>query len=176
VFTTLEVVEMKHKMLALIAGLGVSVALVTPASADRPLRGDQLMMANYNESCPGIAWYGTLEVDGVTFGMALYFTDTPAVFHGKSYHYVEGFKVFTGLFSETLGTDCEPGDVVLSGTDAGNSSLANAKFRSMGTVDEATGYFEGWDGRRIYQDGVVTEVDIEGVPVPVSFEGSLRLN
>jgi hypothetical protein len=172
----LEVDEMKRKMLTLIAGLGVSVALMTPASADEPLRGDQLMMANYDESCPGIAWYGTLTVDEATFGMALYFADTPAVIHGNSYHYVEGFKVFTGQFSDPLGTDCEPGDVVLSGTDSGSSSLANAKFRSMGTVDEAAGYFEGWEGRRIYQDGVVTEVDIEGMPVPVSFVGSLRLN
>jgi hypothetical protein len=170
--------EMKHKILALIAGLGFSVALATPTSADEPVRGDQLMIANYDESCPEIAWYGTLTVDEVTFGMALYFADTPTVIHGNSYHYVEGFKVFTGQFSDPLGTDCEPGDadVVLSGTDSGTASLANAKFRSMGTVDQASGYFEGWEGRRIYQDGVVTEVDIDGMPVPVSFVGSLRLN
>lgn len=165
---------MKRMMLALIAGLGFSIAVATPATADRPLRGDQLMTANYSESCPGMAWYGTLDVDGVTYGMALYFSDVPAVAHGNSYHYVEDFKVFTGQFAQPL--DCEPGDVVLSGTDVGTASLVNAKFRSMGTIDEASGDFAGWEGRKIYQDGVVTEVEIDGVPVPVSFVGTLRLN
>ena len=166
---------MKRIMLALIAGLGISIAVVTPATADRPLRGDQLMTANYSGSCPGIAWYGTLEVDEEFYGMALYSTDVPAVFHGNSYHYEEGFKVFTEQFSDPL-ESCEPGEVVLSGTDVGSSSLANAKFRSIGTVDFAAGDFEGWEGRKIYQDGVVTEVDMNGVPVPASFVGTLRLN
>lgn len=167
---------MKRIVLALIAGIGMSIAAVTPATADRPLRGNQLMTANYSDSCPGMAWYGTLEVDDATYGMALYFTDDPAVVHGNSYHYVEGFKVFTGQFSDPLGDNCEPGEVVLSGTDVGTASLANAKFRSIGTVDHASGDFQGWEGRKIYQDGVVNEVDVDGVPVPVSFVGTLRLN
>ena len=167
---------MKRMMLALIAGLGISMTAATVVTADQPLRGDQLMTANYSESCPGMAWYGTLEVDEVTYGMALYFTDIPTVVHGNSYHYVEGFKVFNGQFTDPLGSNCEPGDVVLSGSDVGVASLPNAKFRSMGTIDSAAGDFEGWEGRKIYQDGVVNEVDIDGVPVAVSFVGTLRLN
>jgi hypothetical protein len=171
--------------------LSASVLVLTmvaagPADAKAPERGDQVMVLNQDPAtgefglfgCPGISWFGTVELAGTTYGMALY--PLPGRFTGQDdmvFHYQEAWKVWSGLFTLTGGIlqNCEPGEVVLSGLDVGTGILANAKFRSNGTVDEAHAPFADWLGRRVHQDGIIGPIDYQGLPL-FGFYGDLRLN
>ena len=176
-----------RKSLTILAAAAASLTLVAtgPVDAKRPERGDQVMVLNVdlatNElgqfGCPNISWFGTIELDETTYGMALY--PLPGRYTGQDtiQHYEEGWKVWTGTFAVVDGSleQCEPGEVVLAGLDTGTASLRTGLFRSNGTVDEAHAPFTQWQDRRVHQDGVIAPTMYEGVPV-LAFDGDLRLN
>ena len=72
--------------------------------------------------------------------------------------------------------ECEPGDVVLSGTDSGVWTAGTGKFRSNGGVEDASDPFEAWLGRHVHQDGVIGPIDFGGLEGVLGFYGDLRLN
>ncbi len=140
--------------IVLVLGLGAAV----PAGAKAPLRGDQIMVLNQDPvtgafglyGCPELSWFGTIELDGETYGMALYPMPGRFTGGGNILHYEEAWKVWTGEFGVTYDPvtesfsidDCTPGDYVLSGTDFGVGNLKTGKFVSNSTVDEAYAPFE----------------------------------
>ena len=71
--------------------------------------------------------------------------------------------------------ECAPGDVVLSGVDNGSASFRTGKFRSNGTVDAASDPFAHWLGHRVHQDGTISPIMYQGLPL-LGFYGDLRLN
>ena len=165
--------------------LMLSVAAVGPVDATAPERGDQVMVLNQNPDtgelgafgCPDISWFGTIELDDTTYGMALYPRPGRTTGQGTILHYEEGWTVWTGPFTITEGSleNCAPGDVVLSGVDSGTASFRTGKFRSNGTVDEANDPFAHWLGRRVHQDGIIGPIEYQGLPL-FGFYGDLRLN
>jgi hypothetical protein len=100
-----------------------------------------------------------------------------------TYHYAENWAIW----SETFGldfdsgsnswklTDCEPGTVIMTGSDHGTWNLRTSLFRSNGRVTYASGPFAGM-GRHVVQDGLIeyaTYLDLDDVP---GFFGTFRLN
>ncbi len=179
-------------VLTLAVVLLVSVTAV-PLNAKQPVRGDQTMVLNEDPDtfelgfygCPEISWFGSIEIDDTTYGMALYPLPSGSVTGGGTvFHYEEEWKVwteeFTLAFDETLGrpqlNDCEPGDYVLAGADSGLWTANTGKFRSNGIVEEAYEPFEDWLGRHVHQDGVVEPIDFDGLEGVLGFYGDLRLN
>ncbi len=170
---------MRSKLLVVAAGVALALVSATPASADRPVRGDQMMVANVEGQCDGydINWYGTIDMigdDHGAYGMALYDIGVPAIIDGASYHWEEGLAIWTGEFVDVDDDDdiddCTPGEMVRYGTDKGVTSLANVKnpkFHSTGTVTHATAPFAGWEGRFVFQEGTGSFT---------AFDGTLRLN
>jgi hypothetical protein len=166
--------------------LMLTAAATGPVDAKAPERGDQVMVLNQNPEtglfglfgCDEISWFGTIELAGTTYGMALY--PLPGRFTGQGaiLHYEEGWKVWTGSFTlddDLMLDECEPGEVVLSGVDSGTGSFRTGKFRSNGTVDEAYDPFAHWLGRRVHQDGIIGPIEYQGLPL-LGFYGDLRLN
>ena len=170
--------------------LTASVALATAASAagavdaKTPERGDQVMVLNQDPvtgefgafGCSDISWFGTIELAGTTYGMALYSIEGRFTGNGTVLQYEEGWAVWTEQFVLDEGqlVDCAPGEVVLAGVDRGTGS-GNDKFRSNGTVDQADDPFSQWLGRRVHQDGVVGLIEYQDQQF-VGFHGNLRLN
>ena len=167
------------------SALMLSVAAVGPVDAKAPERGDQVMVLNQDPGtgelglfgCSDISWFGTIELAGTTYGMALYPLPGRTTGQGTILQYEEGWTVWTGSFDITDGSleDCEPGDVVLSGVDSGTGSFRTGKFRSNGTVDEVADPFAHWLGRRVHQDGIIGPIEYQGLPL-FGFDGDLRLN
>ena len=183
---------MRRFFMALSASVLVfTAAAVGSADAKAPLRGDQVMVLNQDPvtqefglfGCSDISWFGTIELDGTTYGMALYPLPGRVTGNGTILHYEEGWKVWTGSFdlsydavSDGLILDeCEPGEVVLAGVDSGTGSFRTGKFRSNGTVDEADDPFTQWLGRRVHQDGIIGPIEYQELPL-FGFYGDLRLN
>jgi hypothetical protein len=178
----------KARLVGFVTGLltaGVLVGGVMPAVAVAPERGEQVMVLNEDLEtgevgpfgCPEISWFGTIELAGTTYGMALY--PLPGRITGQDtiLHYEEGWKVWTEPFTieEEALVSCEPGDVVLSGVDSGTASFRTGKFRSNGTVDIAADPFAQWLGRRVHQDGIIGPIEYQSLPL-FGFYGDLRLN
>jgi hypothetical protein len=186
---------MRRRLLIVLA-LAVVVLLVAaaPVGAKKPaptLRGDQTMVLNQFApgefglyGCEGISWFGSVDIEGTTYGMALYPLPGRFTGDGTILHYEEGWKVWTGEFTLTYDQlndkyvldTCEPGDYVLAGTDKGVGSFKTGKFRSNGTVDEAYAPFAEWLDRKVHQDGVIGPVDFGDLVGVVGFYGDLRLN
>lgn len=173
-------------MASTVSALMLSVAAVGPVDAKAPERGDQVMVLNQDPvtgefglfGCSEISWFGTIELDDTTYGMALYPRPGRTTGQGAILHYEEGWTVWTGSFTINADgslEDCEPGDVVLSGVDSGTGSFRTGKFRSNGTVDEAYDPFAHWLGRRVHQDGIIGPIEYQGLPL-FGFYGDLRLN
>jgi len=179
---------MRHKTWVLLFVVAVAVLMVaTPLSAKEPLRGDQVMVLNQDMDgnfgafgCPDISWFGEIEIDETTYGMALYplpgkgFTG-----QGLVLHYTEAWRIFDGQFAfdDSLQIEaCEPGSVLLAGTDSGVGVMSNGKFRSTGVVEEAYAPFQEWIHRTVFQDGMMAMVDFGGASSLPGFYGDLRLN
>jgi hypothetical protein len=175
---------------AVVAAMGVMVA--APAGAKEPLRGDQTMVLNQDMTtgdfglygCSDLSWFGSVVIDGETYGMALYPLPGRLTGNGNVLHYTEGWKVWTGEFTLSFDpvtewfylNDCTPGEYVLSGIDSGVGIETNAKFVSNGSVDEAASPFEEWLGRHVHQDGLIGPVNFDILNGALGFEGDLRLN
>jgi hypothetical protein len=191
---------MTRRLFVILAVVAVLTALVAaPVSATKPaptLRGVQLMVLNQDletgafglygcgesEVEPGelpISWFGSIDIEGTTYGMALYPLPGRITGDGTILHYEEEWKVWTGEFTLTEDlrlADCTPGEYVLSGTDTGVGSFRNPMFRSNGTVDEAFEPFAGWLDRKVHQDGATGPVDFDVLEGVLGFHGDLRLN
>lgn len=157
----------------------LTLATIGPVDAKAPERGDQVMVLNQDLAtgefglfgCPEIAWFGTIELAGRTYGMALYPLPGRLTGNGTILPYEEEWKVWTGSFDLAYDADkdefsldeCEPGDFVLAGVDSGTGSFNSPKFRSNGTVDEAYAPFAHWLGRRVHQDGSTGPIDYQGM-------------
>jgi hypothetical protein len=180
----------KARLVTFVTGLltaGMLVGGAMPAVAVAPERGEQVMVLNADPAtgelglfgCPGISWFGTIELAGTTYGMALYPLPGRVTGQGTISHYEEGWRVWTGSFTiddaDKSLVSCEPGEVVLSGVDSGIVTLRTGKFRSNGTVDEADDLFAQWRGRRVHQDGIIGPIEYQGLPL-FGFYGDLRLN
>ena len=167
------------------SALMFTVAATGPVDAKAPERGDQVMVLNQDPAtgglglfgCGEISWFGTIELAGTTYGMALYPLPGRTTGQGTILQYEEGWTVWTGPFTITEGflEYCEPGEVVLSGVDNGTASFRTGKFRSNGTVAEANDPFADWLGRKVHQDGIIGPIEYQGLP-NFGFYGDLRLN
>ena len=165
--------------------LMLTVAAVGAVDAKAPERGDQVMVLNQNPAtgefgafgCSDISWFGTIELAGTTYGMALYPLPGRSTGQGTILQYEELWKVWTGSFTITNGSleVCEPGEVVLAGVDTGTASFRTGKFRSNGTVDGASDPFADWLGRKVHQDGIIGPIGYQGLQL-FGFYGDLRLN
>jgi hypothetical protein len=175
---------MKTKLLMLLAiVVALSVVVAAPVSAKNPLRGEQVMALNQDDQgnfglygCPGISWFGAIVLDDTTYGMALY--PISDVFPGGTQHWEENWTIFSEEFmveGDEL-VSCEPGDVVLSGYEKGVIAFALPTFHMTGIVEDASGPYEEWIGRRSYQEGEVGVVAIAGLEMVFGYTGSFRLN
>jgi hypothetical protein len=176
---------MRKRFILLLAMLLVlSVAAALPATAKEPLQGDMelyfnLGFGNTDAPCPDITWAGTVEIDGIIYGMAFYPTDDG--FTGKAHHFDEIWEVYDAPFEFTGGvlTECVPGDIVLAGTDSGVTS-PNSTYRMNGTVGEAFAPFAEWVGRNSHMSGYITWAEMvvgdETIIVPATAPGTFRLN
>lgn len=171
----------------LILLVALSVVVAAPAQGEAPTENwfMSVYLVSPDDPCSDITWFGTVELEGDTYGMALRVTEYgPGVYLGKSYHYKEYNTVYTGFFEVDEATgfllDCDPGEAVLHGYSEGSSAIPNpnAKFRANGYVQEADGPFAGWEGRRIHDSGVLTDfVMIPDVgPFPTAYTGYFRVN
>jgi hypothetical protein len=176
--------------LSLIATAAVSAK--SPNHQKQPPSGVQVMVLNNNpdpagEPTPGyygceeISWFGTIVIDGKTFGMALYsdygYFDPP---ESPFYFYGEDWKIFTGKFKTKDGVlkRCAPGRVLMAGYAEGSVVFAPEPpfyFESKGTVDYAAGYFKWWDGYDVYQNGLIGPgVSVAGLVDAFGFHGNFE--
>lgn len=171
---------MKRRLsVVLVLVVVLALLLAIPVSAKKPLEGDMelyfnLGFGNPEAPCPGLTWAGTVELDGVVYGMAFYPTGEKDV--GKVHHYWEDWYIYDTPFEFMGGAvldECVPGEIVLAGTDKGVFS-PNIKYRMSGTVDQAAEPFEEWLGRRVYMAGIGNFDPITGAPVTAP--GTFRLN
>lgn len=182
---------MKLRLSSLFAIVAVlAVVIAVPASAekahhgDRVLHGDQVMILNIDMAtdspgaygCEEISWFGTIRIDRTTYGMALYSIESVFDDDGLLY-YEEGWQIFTRQFRVKNGElkTCEPGRVLLAGTDVGVGDLAAGWFYSDGVVDYASRPFRKWVGDAVYQDGLFGFVSVSGVEDAFGFTGSLTI-
>lgn len=188
---------MRRKLLVLLALVVVlSLVMAVPVGAKKPapnLRGDQTMVLNMVQDeesgnpiwlygCPGISWFGSIVIDGETYGMALYSIDSYFTGGGTILHWEEGWAIFAEEFA--IGNDgkivacLDPvaDDALLAGTDKGVGNIVIGKFRSNGIVEEAFDPFEEWEGRKVHQDGLTGLVSVSGLENVFGFKGDLRLN
>jgi hypothetical protein len=171
---------MKKTMLGAATVLALTLAVAPVADANQPVRGEQAFVLNLDPTgnelqCDGhdINWWGTIDIVGDgqgAYGMALYDIGVESVFPGNTWHWEEGFAIWTGLFdvnADGVIDHCEPGDMVLYGTDKGVVNFSAPGFHSTGTVVSASGPFDGWEGRFVFQEGSGTMTELFG---------TLRLN
>jgi|GEM_PF-2738706 len=180
------------KRLLLVLALVVVLSLIAAAPVtaqdpnhDRqPPSGDQVMILNAEGDgplgyygCEEISWFGTVEIDGKTFGMALYPDFDYVGPGGPLYEYGEYWKIFTGKFKAKDGVlkRCAPGRVVMEGYDEGVWDMGSGLFESFGTVDYAAGYFKWWDGYEVRQDGLIGPgVSVAGIEDAYGFHGTFN--
>ncbi|MGI9529379.1 MAG: hypothetical protein ACR2NG_06675 [Acidimicrobiia bacterium] len=176
----------RHLLLLVVLLLLLTVVVAAPASAKKPLHGDQVMLLNEIPDvgfglygCPDVSWFGAVEINGETYGMALYPDPATRFPVGKSdiMIYVESWKIWSEQFTLTDGEvdDCDPGTALLAGSDHGVAHFDTGVFHSNGKVTEADTPFDEWMNRRVKQKGTIGLVEFDGVP-GVGFEGSMRLN
>lgn len=183
---------MKKNKLWMVLAVVVVLLMVSagPAHADgkkghhREFGGEQVMALNIDletnanlYGCDEISWFGTIDLYGRTYGMALY-SISSNVGDDDLLHYEEGWRIFTGKFRVKDGElrRCSPGRLLASGTDTGVWNTTTGEFESTGTVDYARGRLRKWDGKTVMQDGVapqpVSVAGLDGVPGLI---GQLRL-
>ena len=124
--------------LLLIAAAPVSAGNKHGRHRHHPPSGDQVMVLNNNPDptgipdpgrygCEEISWFGTIKINGKTFGMALY----PVYGSGEPiYTYGEDWKIFTGKFKTDKDGKlkrCKPGRVLMSGYDEGYVDFSTRK-------------------------------------------------
>lgn len=168
--------------IALALGLVLLMVSAVPADAGgrkgdhRRFGGEQVMALNIDletnanlYGCDEISWFGTIDLYGRTYGMALYPISSNVGDDGLIY-YEEGWRIFTGKFRVEDGEirRCHPGRVLAAGTDTGVWDISTGEFESVGSVEQARGRLRRWDGKSVTQDGVapqpVTVAGLEGVP------------
>jgi hypothetical protein len=177
---------MRKRFILLLAMLMVlSVAVALPATAKEPLRGDMelyfnLGFGNPDAPCPDLSWAGTVELDGIIYGIAFFPTGAKDV--GAVHHFEEIWEIYDAPFEFTGGVlaECVPGDIVLAGTDSGVTG-PNSTYRMNGTVAEAFAPFSEWVGRNVHMSGDITWADMELpdgtiVVVPATAPGTFRIN
>ena len=160
-----------------VAAMALLLVPTTPALAhgtqghQHRFGGEQVMALNIDLAtdanlygCEKISWFGTIELYGKTYGMALYSISGEVADDGL-YYYEEGWKIFTKKFKVKDGElkRCHPGRVVAAGADKGVWNITTGEFESEGSVDAAKGRFKSWYGKTVMQDGVA--------PQPVSVAG-----
>jgi hypothetical protein len=178
---------MRRQLRLLVALVALfSVLVVAPVTAKTPVHGSQVMLLNQIPEdgfglygCPNVSWFGEVEINGETYGLALY-PDLATRFPvGMSdiMIYVEGWKIWSEEFTLTGGSidTCTPGTVLMAGSDHGVADFGTGVFHSNGKVTEAVTPFDEWMDRRVKQNGTMGLVEFDGV-LGVGFVGSMRLN
>ena len=136
-----------------------------PREEHRRFGGEQVMALNIDletnailYGCEDISWFGTIELYGRTYGMALYAISSTVGDDGVL-HYEEGWRIFTGKFRVKDGEikRCAPGRILAEGTDVGVWDISTGEFESTGTVDFARGRLRRWSGRTVTQDGIAPQ-------------------
>ena len=175
--------------IALLIAAALLTVLATPTEAHgrsghhRPFGGEQVMVLNLDDAganlygCDEISWFGTIDLYGKTYGMALYSISGQVADDGL-FHYEEGWRIFTGKFRVKDGElkRCHPGRVVAAGTDEGVWNMSTGYFESVGSVDDARGRFKHWFGKTVIQDGVAPQpVSVAGLEDVPGLKGQLWL-
>jgi len=145
------------------------------AQAEKPLYG--VMDLQFNHECwvgPSSEipdWTGTMMIDGTgPYTIVFYNTGSgkPFGLPFKGQAFPDQTVVFFGetwALYDWANFDCGapgPGDeqfdfgvLHLSGTDEGVSTTVNGKFQANGIVNEASGDFAKWLGRKMHMSGVI---------------------
>jgi hypothetical protein len=175
-------------LVVLVMVLALSLVSATAVGAKPPSMGDRTgeMDLEFNLGFPaegpgGIAWIGTIEFDHGVYAIAFFFYPGPA--SKVVSHWTETFKIYeydalapcfemTGPFLTTFAC----GEPVLVGHDKGITHLKKLTWLGNGSVDEASGPFEEWDGRNTKIKGDFTLNPSFDIFVPYTAEGTLRFN
>jgi hypothetical protein len=127
-----------------------------PANAQPPLYGEMNLEYNLDWAGPSLIvpdWEGTITIDSIQYGMVFYnfwsgkpfafpfkgSADQPVIFFGEKW---EIYDLGTGI-------------TLMWGFDEGVSTSVNSKFRMNGSVEYATGVFDGWQGRTVHMSGII---------------------
>ena len=134
--------------------------------------------------CEEISWFGTIVIDGKTFGMALY---SDPGFVGDPGEYAEDWKIFTGKFKTKDGVlkRCKPGRVLMARYAKGSVDFGDFDpevgpvppfpFASEGTVDYAARDFKRWEGYAVHQKGLIGPgVSVAGLENVFGFHGTFE--
>lgn len=164
---------MKRRLsIVLVLVLALTMVIVAPAGAKKPLGGNMELEFNlaFNPEGSGtelITWVGTVELEDELYGIAFFPTAEKNV--GTVHHFWEDWKIYPydqgePFFAFTGGvlTEFEPYDPVLEGSDRGVSTL-NDKYHMNGRVEGAAAPFEEWLGRSVHMKGVIEWYDF-GAP------------
>ena len=176
------------RMIAAVTALAVG-AIAAPVGASEPIGGTVSMSANPGSAdgtgpCPDVNWAGSLVLEGTdgvdgTYGLVLTYNDVEGVMRGPWYLFQENWAVTSEVpefDADGMPIACFPGEVLMSGWDAGVGAMETAEFWDTGFVEEAAPPFEAWLGARTYQDGIMSMITLDdGTPVPVQYEGTFRL-
>lgn len=169
----------------LTAALGLIVlltmALVVPADAKMPIRGEMDLGYNLSWTEPSLdvpTWVGTVTIDDQGYGMAFFnlgtgkpFAEQPetskASFYGERW---EIYAVGTGVMDPAAFV---PGTIVMAGSDQGVFSMNNSMYRMNGSVTEADGIFSTLIGRHVHMEG---SLEFYPFGAPQFAPGTFRLN
>ena len=114
-----------------------------------------------------ISWQGTIYLeDGAELGTITWFEDPFMRFTGQASHWANDWEIVD-----------ESGELKMSGFSSGSTTARhgkNSNWRSNGTVLEAYGDFDGWQGRNVHESGNF-EWSLTG-PFPSHGESIFRVN
>jgi hypothetical protein len=187
---------MRRILLVLLVVMVVMGLVVVPASAKKPLIGQQELYFNLDafspfeyQVCPGLAWYGKITFGEDEFGLAYVSSMAPKT-KGETLHFADFWIIYEDSFDfqgpappvgfcETL-PGFEPlgfpiGERLVMGVDKGKQ--ANATLRSVANgkvnfVMEGHDFFgEELMGRNVHWSGVTNMSDF-----PITFAGPFRFN
>jgi hypothetical protein len=125
---------------------------------------------------PPTFWNGTVDFgDHGVYGLTFFSYGEPIIF-GQSSHFEEEFIIYK-LNSDWANN---PDDIYVKGWNRGIVALANkvpeeTNVNANGKIVEASGPFEGWQGRIVHLKGIVLWAK-DGSGMPLASIGTIQIN
>ncbi len=167
-----------RRFVVLAAALTLATAMAIPAGAAKPgplLQGTTSHTPGSDFNYPYLeAWEGPITIGDFngwiewwinveTWTAWPYVTAEPPLPPPNASHY----EMMVLIFAEE-----GDGDPILVTMEHGTTTLANTTWRANGWVETASGYFSGWEGRRVHESGEF----VMGPTAPVSGTSIFRIN
>ena len=172
----------RRSVLVLVLVLALSLVMVGAVNAKPPSFGDRTgdldLSLNYGAIPPsiphdGIVWYGTVEFDGIEYGIVYrtvtthasevvsHWTETWEMYAPGTYEFFSAGGVLTNFVTTA--------DPLVVGRDEGITHWKKFTWLGNGPITDATGVFDHWEGRRTHTKGVFNPLEGWGI-------GTLRIN